>query len=154
VDQSGDRGDAPRTDPAEAGSAQHGGSGALRRAPRRDLIAATRVVAAAHEKQEIRRSGEIYCFLFMGKQNYSCSPDLLFSWGRPQASRLRRTQRVLTPDRSAVTTVATRSTATSMSSGVVVRPRPKRIDAPARDEVAPMAWRTCDGAWLPELQAD
>ena len=42
-------------------------------------------------------------------------------------------------ERSERTTVVTRSIAKSMSASVVARPRPKRIEAPARSPVAPMA---------------
>src|SRR5689334_10162453 len=56
--------------------------------------------------------------------------------------------------RSARTTVVTRSMAKSTSESVVERPKPKRIDAPARSPTAPMACSTWDGAWLPELQAE
>ena len=53
-----------------------------------------------------------------------------------------------------MTTVTTRAAARSTSSAVVVRPNPKRTEAPARSPTAPIACSTCDGFWLPELQAN
>src|SRR6266545_1719666 len=54
----------------------------------------------------------------------------------------------------AVTTVATLSIAKSISASVVERPSPNRTDATVPCDVAPIAWRTWEGAWLPELHAE
>src|SRR5262245_2758831 len=59
-----------------------------------------------------------------------------------------------TRGRSALTAAATRSIARSMSSAVLVRPRPKRIEARPRSPVAPMASITCETALLPDAHAE
>jgi hypothetical protein len=80
--------------------------------------------------------------------NHLDLPEAIPGPGKPSSARDRRGAR------KARTTVRRARSAKSMSASVVVRPRPKRIDAPASGPTAPIAWSTCDGAWLPELQAE